>query len=116
MGADARTILKEAESLVSGPRQAAYGTPWDSLEGIGRAWTPYVEQALAKKGFLDGTDVANLMIILKAMRTAVGYHHDSFVDIAGYARIAQLLNDPDARAAFIALIQGEGGDGTCSGF
>ena len=87
------TVLQEAEAAVMGPRQQFYGPPTENLPAVADAWTPYARLALATKGRLDGIDVCNMMILLKAMRGATGYHRDSEVDAAGYALLAEILND-----------------------
>ena len=96
-----RLAVEEALDLICGPRMQFYGPPQENLEDIASSWTPYVRRAIEAKGGLDGTDVCMLMIILKAVRQVRGYHLDSVTDIAGYAELAEVLNDDDAFEMFV---------------
>lgn len=78
------SLLREAAELISGDRQATYGSAIDSFTRIGVMW-----------GATLGTDairpdlVALCMAQLKIARavSAPG-HRDSYVDLAGYAALA----------------------------
>ena len=91
----------EALDLVCGPRMEFYGPPKENLQDIADTWTPYVRRALALRGSLDATDVCTLMIMLKCVRQARGYHRDSTVDISGYAVLAEVLNEEDSFKMFV---------------
>lgn len=82
------TILEEAERLVGGHRQDDYGTPEESFRRIAELWEAYHGVSFTKD------DVAAMMILLKLSRGkggATGFSRDTIVDIAGYARILELL-------------------------
>ncbi len=85
--APVESILQEAQRLVYGPRQATYGHPFDDFSRIGRVWA-------AVLGLPEVTpeQVALCMAGLKLCRL-VGEpgHHDSIVDIAGYAGTYELV-------------------------
>ena len=76
-----------------------YGHPKKNFKRIADGWNAY----LFKRATLaDGTpeplrphDVAQMMIILKAVRGAEGYHRDSVVDIVGYAALDAILAEDD---------------------
>jgi hypothetical protein len=96
-----KTAAEEAMGLICGPRMAFYGPPWENLASIGTVWTEYAKIALEDHGELNVTDVSMLMVLLKVMRQARGYHRDSTVDIIGYAALAEVTNDAVAREVFI---------------
>ena len=81
------TVLDEAERLVSGDRDTAYGG--DSRPLIAELWSAYTGVKL------DATDVSSMMILLKVARLSDSetIHRDSVVDIAGYARLIEKYND-----------------------
>jgi hypothetical protein len=93
--------IDEALDLICGPKMEYYGPPHENLEDIAQTWNPYVARALKVKGKLDGSDVAVLMILLKAMRLVRGYHRDSVVDIIGYSELLEVLNDSSAFKSFV---------------
>lgn len=86
--ADARrTLLREAESIVSGPRAASYGPPEDNFRRIADFWSTYLRERLPHIDiWLQPNDVATMMILLKVARLIESPNHkDSYTDIAGYA-------------------------------
>jgi hypothetical protein len=86
-------IAAEAARIVTGERRGAYGSPENNFERIARFWTAHLANRYGDdKKFhlgppkLDGTDVALMMVLLKAARLAnQPDHRDSWVDISGYA-------------------------------
>lgn len=96
-----KLATEEALDLICGPRMVFYGPPQENLEDIAEAWTPYATRALEAKGYLDGTDVCMMMILLKVIRQARGYHRDSTVDTVGYAELAEVLNESEAYTTFV---------------
>lgn len=75
---DGTAILGAARDTVY-QRQAAYGKPENSFTAIAAYWAAYLGHPIGDQ------DVAIMMILLKVARLKRGYHHDSVVDIAGYA-------------------------------
>lgn len=76
-------ILYEAESIINGARNEAYGTPEDNFKRIASYWSSYLGKEVSAH------DVAMLMILLKVARTQSGTGSmDNYVDIAGYAACA----------------------------
>lgn len=74
------SILEEAQAVVYGPRQAAYGHPRDNFERTARLWTAYLAISVS------AVDVAQMMVLLKMARLMESPdHRDSWVDMAGYA-------------------------------
>lgn len=83
------TVLQEAERLVGGERNRAYGHPADDLARIAQLWTAFLGERLSSP--LTARDVAMAMVLLKVAREAHAPKRDNLVDIAGYARCAELL-------------------------
>jgi hypothetical protein len=77
-------ILKIADDLINGERQAHYGAPEVSFERIGYLWTNYLED----REVITAVDVANMMALMKIARLANGPHLDSFIDACGYLALA----------------------------
>lgn len=79
------TVLEEAATLVGGARAEEYGHPAEHWALVGRLWTAYLGTEVS------ALDACVLMVLLKQARLRHGYHHDSVVDTAGYARVQQLI-------------------------
>jgi len=96
-------ILSEAASIVDGERQAKYGPPAENFYRIAQLWTAY----LAGRGLIDlnktdgitPTDYALMQALVKIARLEHGYHHDSVVDLAGYAACAAQVNEVEPYAS-----------------
>jgi hypothetical protein len=85
--AEGPNVLLEADALVSGDRADAYGDAYEAARkfcAIGQALTGLE---------LKPEHWPLLMIALKLSRIGnAGWHRDSFVDVAGYVRVAELVN------------------------
>ena len=76
-------ILTEANKIVNGARNEAYGSPEDNFKRIAGYWSGYLEKEVTAH------DVAIMMMLLKIARTSTGTGSmDNYVDIAGYAACA----------------------------
>lgn len=86
-----RSILEEAEEIVAGPRAQVYGPPKENLQRIADLWSVYLRKEIKP------TDVCALMVLLKVARNAGGssFHRDTWMDIGGYSRVAQLVGEPN---------------------
>lgn len=85
------SVLTEAENIVNGAREGQYGKAEDSFERIARLWNAYlINKGLVAEGglLLNGNDTANLMILLKLAREQHAHKRDNYVDMAGYAELA----------------------------
>lgn len=81
-------ILYEAESIVNGERNSAYGDPEDNFSKIASLWSSYTGHDYSAH------DVAIMMILLKVARTGTGTGSmDNYTDIAGYAACAGEIYD-----------------------
>lgn len=79
------TILSEANQLITGDRAVEYGDARESFVRIAQLWSTVLGQRVTP------LEVIRCMIALKVSRAADGYHRDSYVDIAGYAALAELF-------------------------
>jgi hypothetical protein len=84
-------ILDEASDLTHQSRNTAYGAPEDNFRNIANLWNAYFAARapgfiVSEKNSITSGDVAIMMILMKTARLATTpNHHDSCVDIAGYA-------------------------------
>lgn len=86
------TILEEATRIINGARKADYGDAQESFDRIAGLWTTYLDGfTIDAQHPIRAHDVVNLMCLLKIARARNGYHRDSYVDIAGYAGLTELL-------------------------
>ncbi len=84
------TILQEAQGLVYGDRQAAYGHPYDDYTRTARMW----EAILGMQPFTISPRIACLMMAaVKISREVNAPKRDNLVDLAGYAACAQRCTD-----------------------
>jgi hypothetical protein len=75
------SVLNEANNIVNGARNKAYGSAEDNFQNIANLWNGYLEKVT-----LTPVDVANMMALMKIARLKHSPdHRDSWVDIAGYA-------------------------------
>lgn len=73
----------EAVSIVE-QRAQHYGDPRPNLERIAGLWSAYIGRTLTAH------DVAQMMVLLKVARAKIDpWHEDNYVDMVGYAEIAQ---------------------------
>lgn len=82
------SILAEAERIVGGDRQQDYGDMQTSFARVAGMWSIILGGAR-----VTPRDVARCMIALKLTRDCNRAKRDNLVDIAGYARCAQNLED-----------------------
>lgn len=76
------TILEEAQRLVYGDRQAAYGHPADDFNRTALMWTAILGTAV------DAKQAALCMCAVKISREVNAPKRDNLVDLAGYAAVA----------------------------
>lgn len=81
------TILEEAEKLVGGDRQIDYGHPRENFADVAKAWEAVLRVPVTP------LQVIQCMTMLKICRANQGYKRDTFIDIAGYARCAELIQE-----------------------
>lgn len=81
-------ILKEANRLVNGPRQASYGHPKDNFTDIGRMWG-----ALLRIDDISPEKVALMMAGLKLARESFSQKDDNKIDCVGYLLTKQMIEN-----------------------
>lgn len=87
------SVLDEAAQIVDGPRREAYGHPKVNHGRLAQAWNAYLsDRDLAEKP-LTSRDICNMMVLLKVMREAHAPKRDNLVDIAGWARNAEIVSE-----------------------
>lgn len=80
------SVLREAESLITGDRNKNYGTPTENFDTTAALWNVQLGHKLKPGASFTATDVALLMIQLKMARLKTSIsNRDHYVDIAGYA-------------------------------
>jgi hypothetical protein len=78
-------VLDEANTLIHGERNKAYGSPTENFDRIAAFWNVQLERKLKPGERITGQDTALLMISVKLARAINQPKRDNFVDIAGYA-------------------------------
>ena len=83
------TMLDHAGALILGAREEDYGKPSVNFGNIAERWSQHVGVKL------EAWQVALMMADLKIARMATTqkYHHDSAVDLIGYAALTGELAD-----------------------
>jgi Domain of unknown function (DUF6378) len=90
-------ILAEADRIINGDRQVDYGTPEDCFGLIAGYWQRYLSNKISacedddSNFYIEGHDVAMMMVLLKVARTNGQKKTDNYVDICGYAALAANL-------------------------
>ncbi len=90
------SVLDEAGAVVDGPRRASYGSPAENHGRTAAMWSAYLGVKITAR------QVCMLNILQKVSRDAHSARHDNLVDLCGYARNAELIEeerDAELRAA-----------------
>lgn len=96
------TILQEAQRLVHGDRQAAYGHPADDFAKTAALWTVVFGSELKPGGRITAQQVALAMVCVKISRQLNAPKRDNLVDGAGYFATLDMVETEFARRAAIA--------------
>jgi len=91
--AGAETVCQEAQRLVGGDRQEAYGHPLDNYELTAKFWSVVLGMEVTPE------QVVRCMVCTKLARQMHRPKRDTLVDIAGYAQAEQMIHDERARRA-----------------
>jgi len=95
----AAEILKQAQELVNGSRQADYGHPRDNHGCTAVFWSAFLTRRVGaqKKPYalpiINSRDVCRMMMLQKISRDANSPKDDNLVDIIGYALNAAMLDE-----------------------
>lgn len=88
----AASILSQAAHIVDNDREQTYGDPGRNLRTIANLWDSWLLARGWSGPGLTTDDVAILMVLLKVARLANRpTHHDSQVDVCGYMRLMQRI-------------------------
>jgi hypothetical protein len=86
------TILDEAAKAVDGERQHVYGHPGEDFKRIAEYWTIHLGDRL--KSPIRPEDVGFMQMMVKLSRLYHSPNHrDSLIDIAGYARCNEKVQE-----------------------
>lgn len=88
---DSGSILLEAERLVHGPRQHAYGHPANDFSRTAALLNIILAGKLRDE--LDAADVALMMVCVKLSREVNKHGRDNLVDAAGYLETRRMVLD-----------------------
>lgn len=78
------SILEEAAAIIYGDREKTYGAPEKNLALIAKLWAGYKGVGFTVE------DICLMMILVKVARLANDpKHHDSQVDLCGYAALME---------------------------
>lgn len=80
-----KAMLYHTAELVTGDRNATYGSPTQNFTDTAAFWTLQLKHKLKDDAQIDASDVAKLMISLKLCRMIAASKDDNWIDIAGYA-------------------------------
>jgi hypothetical protein len=93
----ATDVLSKAQRAINDGTEV-HGDTYRSFEMIGQLWATYIGHTMTihKKIALTPRDVATMMMMVKQVRSVYGHTVDNYVDAAGYAALAAML-DPMGR-------------------
>lgn len=94
--ATVENILAEADRLTAVVRQGEYGHPHDVYTEAGRMVSSFLELRYKKLMPLNSEDICMILLIVKIAREASKTKRDNIVDIAGYARLIEMIQDKKA--------------------
>lgn len=102
-----KNILEEALRIVDGDRGKFYGHPLDNHGNTAEFWASYLKRKFGVEINLKGRDVCLMMVLLKISRDANRPKEDNLLDICGYTRNAQMIDEERERRARPGLRDGE---------
>ena len=86
MAPEQKTVLQEAEEIVDGARRESYGTPKENHTRTAEMWSAYLGIEISAR------QVCMLNVLQKVSRDAHKAGRDHLVDIIGYVRNIELLD------------------------
>lgn len=91
-------ILEEAQQVTAEDRQRYYGHPADNHGNTADLWSSYLRRKYGSSFELSARDVCLMMVLLKVSRDANRQKRDNLIDMAGYARNAEMIEEREAEA------------------
>lgn len=104
------SILDEAKRITSGDRRRDYDHPLRNHQRIADLWNAYLKLRKNPESPISPRDAATMMILVKIARAAHTPTRDSFVDIAGYARIISIIEGYEPEESTPTTTHLENGD------
>lgn len=93
-----KSMLQRAHDTIHGQRQQDYGDKLQNFAQTAMIWQGILAPKLQVTATITPEDVALLMIALKMSRLSkTPMHEDSWLDIAGYAGCAAILQEERAK-------------------
>lgn len=87
------TILEEAAKLTSTDRQASYGHPYDNFTALAEILRWLIKRRYGIEVPIDASFIPVIHMAIKLDREAHSPKRDNLVDMAGYARTAEMVMD-----------------------
>lgn len=78
-------LLFEAEGLITGDRNASYGSPTENFQNTADLWSIQFKHLLKEGARFTAAHVAQAMMHLKLARMVAQPKRDNYLDLAGYA-------------------------------
>jgi hypothetical protein len=85
------SVLKEAESLINGPRQVSYDHPLHNFSRTALFIQGILLNKLKENEIISPEEVGLIMIAMKISRKCNKHSRDNLVDLAGYAGCIELI-------------------------
>jgi hypothetical protein len=95
----AETILEEASRLVDGDRMEDYGHPLDDFAATAEYWTTWIHHKYGIEVPLEAEDIGWMMSLLKHSREGNKKKRDNKVDVVGYVRTVEKVEEERERRA-----------------
>ena len=83
------SVLEEAMRLTAEDRQGAYGPPRDNIGQTAALWSAYTGRHFTAR------EVAVCMVLVKISRDSYKPKRDNLTDMAGWARVAEMVGDDE---------------------
>lgn len=94
-----KNILEQALEITSGDRNKFYGHPLDNHSNTAEFWSGYLFRKFGVRLALTPRDVCLMMVLLKVSRDANSEKLDNLVDIVGYTRNIEMIDEERKRRA-----------------
>jgi len=93
----AEDVLKEALKQIT-TKADQHGDTEASFTMIGQMWSIYIQHAAVIRGQteVDSSDVAQMMAIVKLVRSLYGNGKDNYVDGAGYTALSAMMQTKES--------------------
>lgn len=97
------TVLEEADAVTRGDRNKDYGSPLGNHSNVAAYWRLWVERKYGIVVPFDAEDVCWMNILQKVSREGNARKRDNLVDVAGYVRNVEMVQD-EAHENSVAVV------------